>query len=299
MSRLVAFVSILVLLFGCIPTPSHAAVLFLDPPVVQVKPHSTFQIDLVIDTQTEDINALEGKLHFPADLLTVKEIRDGGSIINFWVEHPEIQESVVSFSGIIPGGYQFPRGNVLSFVFESKTNGDGQVTIDEARVLRNDGKGTSVALSLAPMAFHIAENVETVTPSVGDIQDHDIPELFTPVVAKDPLIFDGKWFLSFATQDKGSGIARYEVRESAWWGSGSWRTASSPYVLKRQDPARPIFVKAIDRAGNERVVQTTPIGTRTYPYEIFVAVGILLVGTITILFLRKRRASSKNRSVVR
>jgi hypothetical protein len=288
-----------VLLAAMAPMSLHASVLFTDPPMVQVKPETTFQVDLAIDTQGEDVNALEGKIQFPKDLLTLKEVRDGNSIINFWVERAVPGDSPVSFSGIVPGGYQFPRGVILSLVFEAKASGEGAITLDGARVLRNDGNGTAVSLSLAPTVFRIAPDVEPSVPTVSPIDDRTPPEPFTPILAQDPTIFDGAWFLSFATQDKDSGIDHYEIRETTWWRGGGWTEGASPYLLKRQDPSRPIFVKAIDRAGNERVARVRSVGIEPFPYEIFAVFGILLVIAMLIAFVIGRRRASVRRRALR
>jgi len=59
---------------------------------------------------------------------------------------------------------------------------------------------------------------------------------------------DGKYFLVFSTQDKGSGVDHYEVREGRF---GGFSEVSSPYILKYQSLDKKIFVKAIDKFGNE------------------------------------------------
>lgn len=290
-----AFLLVAALSFFLFPSTGHAAVLFTDPPSVEVRPGGTFQLDIAVDTQGQDINALEGKILFPAEILKLKEVRDGNSIINFWVERPTVSDAPVSFSGIIPGGYQFPRGFILTLVFEANAEGQGVVAVDAARVLLNDGNGTQAPLSLAPTMVRVASDVTQPAPGVEPIMDTVPPELFVPVLAQDPLIFDGAWFLSFATQDKGSGIDHYEIRESAWWGNGFWKTGTSPYRLLRQDPARSIFVKAVDKAGNERVVMVQPIGEAPFPYEICIVLGILLVivSGAGYIFWKRRRAARR------
>ncbi|MCK9351673.1 MAG: hypothetical protein M0P76_02710, partial [Candidatus Pacebacteria bacterium] len=67
--------------------------------------------------------------------------------------------------------------------------------------------------------------------------------------------------------DKQSGIGRYEVMETNPWKFGflpstdketSWVPAESPYILKDQNLRSKILVKAIDKIGNERIVEFNP-----------------------------------------
>ena len=59
----------------------------------------------------------------------------------------------------------------------------------------------------------------------------------------------------FATQDKISGVDIYKVREGSW---GFYKQAESPYLLKYQKLDKKIYVKAIDKGGNERIVVLNP-----------------------------------------
>jgi len=120
-----------------------------------------------------------------------------------------------------------------------------------------------------------------------------------PEVSRDPNIFDGKWFLVFATQDKGSGIDHYEVLErrelkiqklgfskekslhSKFYILNPWRVAESPYLLKDQELKSYIYVKAIDKAGNERVATLSPRNLLKW-YEIWWLWGIIIIGIIII-----------------
>lgn len=275
MSRFLTLCVLFAALCAIVPHAVSAAILFTEPPRLEALPGQTFQVDLYLDTQLDSINALEGTLVFPQDTLTLKEVRDGSSIINFWVERPTNATQAVQFSGIIPGGYTFPRGLVLSLVFEARGAGEGLIEMQSARALLNDGKGTAATLSSAPTAFRISSTSSQAVPSVSDVQDMDAPEPFVPELAHDASSFEDKWFLSFATQDKVSGIDHFEIRETAWWGSGPWVTGASPYVLKRQDPGSKIFVRAVDRAGNERTESPVPVGSPKIPYVFFALLGIL------------------------
>jgi hypothetical protein len=168
------------------------------------------------------------------------------------------------FSGIVPGGYNDSQGLIFSITFLAKKEGSGTIEFNGVKALRNDGKGTEVPLTISNFQFSISnlpagEPVpqEVTTPKT---EDRNPPEEFTPQVAADPAIFEGKWFLVFATQDKGSGIDHYEVLESRNQKieNRNWRTVESPYLLKDQKLKSFIYVKAVDKAGNERIATLAP-----------------------------------------
>jgi hypothetical protein len=116
------------------------------------------------------------------------------------------------------------------------------------------------------------------------IPDTFPPESFTPLLGTTPEYGPAVRVLFFETQDKGSGMARYEVRESFGWG-GSFEEATSPYVLKQQTGSPRIAVKAIDKVGNERVVEITPVYRNLWQWSAILP--ILIVVIILLYIIRK------------
>jgi hypothetical protein len=82
-------------------------------------------------------------------------------------------------------------------------------------------------------------------------KDKSPPEPFEMGVGRDPGIFDNKYFISFFATDRESGIDYYEVKE----GDQTFVRAESPYLLKDQSLRSTIKVKAVDKAGNERLTE--------------------------------------------
>lgn len=246
-----------------------------------------FQVDVMLNTEDEEINAIEGKVAFPGDLLELKEIRDGNSIVNFWIERPKAKfDNEIDFSGITPGGYMGAKGLIFSLIFQTKNEGGGVIEIYDAETLLNDGKGTPARLSISNFQFSISEQVPQVP--ITPIKDREPPESFKPMIAKDPEMFLGKYFLVFATQDKGSGIDHYEILESRNQKieNRNWEIGESPYVLKDQKLRSYIYVKAVDKAGNERIAVVEP----RYPikwYENYLIWGIITVAIVIIWLIRR------------
>ncbi len=71
--------------FILLPSLSSAAEISLDSKTKEIGVGSQFEVGFFLNTEGEDINAVEGKIIFPKTLLELKEIKDGNSIINFWI----------------------------------------------------------------------------------------------------------------------------------------------------------------------------------------------------------------------
>lgn len=260
---------------------ASAANLNLVSPLSEIGIKQEFRVDLILNTEGQEINAVEAKISFPETLLILKEIRDGNSTINFWIERPKIKKAgIIDFSGIIPGGYQGANGFLFSAVFEAKESGGGAIEIHSAMVLRNDGKGTPANTQISNFQFNINDVLNDVRRP--EIKDIDPPELFTPEIVSDPDIFNGKWFLVFATQDKGSGIDHYKVCERI---KTMCTVAESPYVLQNQNLNKKIFVKAFDKYGNERIAILPAKFAPWYQKPLVdIVIGLVI---ITVILLRR------------
>ena len=270
--------------FSVFALSAQAAEIFYSDDVREVRAGTEFEIGVFLNAESENINAIEGILRFPADILEFKELNDGNSIVNFWVEQPILRaENEIVFSGITPGGFPGTRGLIFRITFLARNEGNGKLEMQNIKALLNDGKGTAADISVSPLKIIVTKQALSLPPQKEE-KDQEPPESFKPEVARDPSIFDGKWFLVFATQDKGSGVDRYEIQETRyrifesfstpleasrlgrlpifrWIGllTGSrWISSESPYGLRDQKLRSYIFVKAIDKAGNVRIEKILP-----------------------------------------
>lgn len=232
------------------------------------------EVTLMLDTEGAALNAIEGTFEYPSGL-RLTEIHDGNSIVNFWIERPKEAAGTIPFAGIMPGGYSGAEGEILTLIFDVLETGDVMFGLRNSRAFLNDGNGTPVRFALRP-----GVNIED---GVGAPYENDVipPETFTLTQTTSQDLFEGRPFLVFATQDKQSGIERYEIAEK----SGiryvgvmrrflSFKPAESPHV--RENPNAYAYVKAIDRAGNERISVLSPATPRSHNM-LLVAVGILIL----------------------
>jgi len=353
------------------PSLSKATNLYLMPQSQTVYQGDSFIVELRINTEDEEINAVEIGLTFPVDLLEVVDFSKGNSILTLWLAEPKIQKGEIIFLGGIPGGFN-GEGLLAKITFLGKEIGKSEISFKEiSQVLLNDGLGTPAKLSLSEgnyeiilrpeglpqissethpdqnkwynnSTFHLRwDLIEGIEYSyllsydplsepdeipdkpegeliwMGDMEykgledgiyyftlrqklpdedwskkityramiDTTIPEPFELKTGKAPLVFEGKYFLSFAAQDRASGIDYYEIKE----GKGDWKIAQSPYLLENQSLAKKIIVRAYDKAGNYQESEIKP------PYKItwkdVLVIILVLIGAGVIWWNLKSRLS--------
>lgn len=257
-----------------IAAPAFSAEFIISSNHQEINIDEQFEVDFILNTEEENINAIEGVISFPIEFLELKEIRYGDSIINFWIEQPNIVlKNQIVFSGITPGGYIGRKGLVFKIIFQSIKEGSGVITIHDSKALLNDGKGTKAKVNISDLKFSISQKSSFKPSPVLKIKDATPPELFEPIIARDDNIFNGQYFLVFATQDKGSGIDHYEIKE----GGRKFVIAKSPYLLQNQNLSEKIILKAIDKNNNERVVTLSPQKHKP-PYKNYLLFPILIMG---------------------
>lgn len=238
----------------------EAARLFFATKSNEVGVGQELEVSLRLDTEGEIINAIEGEISLP-EIISAEFIRDGNSIIALWAQRPEIKANqTIIFSGIIPGGRETSDEEIFSFIAKTNTQGIGKVALASARVLLHDGKGTETETRTEELALR----ADIATPLTDFIVEADLepPEEFKLYLADDPNIFSGDYFLVFASQDKGSGIAYYEIQETkeklVAENRGEWQVAKSPYKIKDQKLKHFVYVRAVDHSGNVRVAVFAP-----------------------------------------
>jgi hypothetical protein len=110
------------------------------------------------------------------------------------------------------------------------------------------------------------------------------PEPFTLQIAQTPDAFNEQKVLIFAAQDKGSGIARYEVCEGFF---APCVAGESAYTLSRQSADARITVVAYDNAGNTRV-EHLYTSAALIRYALYLILAILVGIGAWFLFWRRK-----------
>lgn len=276
------------------PASALAAEIRLDTNKTETHAGEEFVVSIRIDT-TELVNAVEGQIVFPEGMISVSEIRDGGSSIDFWIERPrETQSGRISFSGITPGGLSGTNNEIFSVVFRTREEGSARLSISQARALQHDGFGTEQALTLKNAIIEIRAGDGRTEREV--MQDVDLPESFPLAVERDDTLFGNAWFVAFATQDKGSGLSRYEIKEYrlSWLRFFlPWRAAESPMELADQSRKSYVTVRAVDNAGNAQVASVPPAyPVAWYERAVYGFIAIVVLYGVIFLFSKLWRRNS-------
>jgi hypothetical protein len=290
-------------------------------------------VPIYLDTQFEEINAVEVYVNF-SDNLVFRDYLDGKSVITHWIEKPRVVEqsslhgkshvvvpsahymaSQITFSGIVAGGVSGRNLNLVELIFEAKESGMAKIEIDEnSKVLLNDGLGTKTKLIALSQSFNIL-NVESLPRSEIallrglsrselallrekiKIQDNFPPEPFKIYLAKNKEIFNGKYYITFETKDKQSGIAYYEIIEKPInfiflskpdIQNLSFKKAESPYVLEDQSLRSYVIVKAVDKAGNERVEILYPQRILVFDDVLMFIIFLVILAGLMIFVIKFR-----------
>ncbi len=134
---------------ACAATPSvsRAAVLLLSPSAGSYYVGSTFDMDVLVDTEGESVNTMAFTISFPPDKLQVVSPSAGRSVVTVWTAPPRVDNAAgtIELQGGTPGGFTASRGLLTTLTFRVKSIGMALVRFrDPARVLLHDGRGTDV-----------------------------------------------------------------------------------------------------------------------------------------------------------
>lgn len=235
--------SIAILFCIFIPIKVGAVILYMEPDSGEYHQGDTFVAEVRIDTEDECINTVEANLSFSEDILKAVDFSQGNSILILWVEQPIIDQSLglISFAGGIPGGFcgKLPGepgeinllGRIAFKTKELSEKKEAEVNfLEGSQVLLNDGFGTPAKLITKGAVFTILSEKAEIPKDEWQKElekDNIPPEPFKTEIQQNPAIFEGKYFITFSTTDKQTGIDYYEIKE----GKGDWKRADSPYLL--------------------------------------------------------------------
>ncbi len=301
MTRNSLFILLLFLLF--FPLSNQAAILYLEPSSSGYYQGDTFLVEARIDTQGECINTVKVELSFASNILEIKDFSQGNSLLSLWTKEPEFsnETGLVSFSGGVPGGYcgklagDFDISNLLGrIIFQvyqapliNKPINTRVEFSENSYVLLHDGLGTKAPLITQGAIVNILSGIpEFPRQEWQELLKGDtiVPESFIIILEQNPIVFEGKYFITFSTTDKQTGIAHYEVQE----GEKEWKRANSPYLLEDQGLSDTIKVKAVDKAGNEYIAEYVPVVKKNKPLFYLIITLIILIGA-GLIWLKKKK----------
>ncbi len=228
--------------------------------------------NIVVDTSGNSINAIQGSVVIPASVHLSSEIHTGDSAISVWITYPKLDQTSgeVDFAGLAPGGFTGKRV-IFSIIGDFGTSTINNLNFKNILALKNDGKGTEVPVKmLAQMS--------------SEPSDGTAPEPFAIKISNSEDVFGGREFASWIAQDKGCGIARYEVAEKFVFSPSAkdWKKATSPYQIADTLLIKQLYIKATDYSGNFRI-ESVSLPRRMY-LEILLAI---ILGSLCVIFVKR------------
>ena len=254
----------------------------------QVRVGDIFIAELKLEDISQKINAMDGLIIFDPAFLQVKDVSTGDSVFQLWPRTPDFSsiEGKIMFTGGVPSGTM--GGSIVKIAFLAKKAGQANFYLsDDSALYLNDGKGTKTSAQNQKVALTVLES-DASMPTQNIWQESLSGDKFAPKnliiqLGSDPYTFDGKYFISFFAEDKESGIDHYEVKE----GDKDFVTTASPYVLTDQSLKSKIFVKAVDKAGNEKIKEFKQ-SKAFYLQPWFIALILVLI----VYFIWRKKKSS-------
>jgi|JI10StandDraft_1071094.scaffolds.fasta_scaffold23633_3 hypothetical protein len=243
---------ITVLLLACVvfaPVLSHAALIKTIPSDPQIGVDDQVRVNVVLDTQKKSLNAISGTLVFDPAHVAIDALYSGESFVSLWIEQPHVvSDGIISFAGMMPGGIESSDAALFQIVATMKKEGEVVFAVKDARSYENTAD-TATVVTRGTETRILVSGEKTQSENKYALVDTLPPESFTLTRTRDENLFDGKWFLVFTTEDKGSGVAGYRVCESL---VRACVDGSSPYELKKQKVFFVTRVHAFDTVGNIR-----------------------------------------------
>lgn len=277
------------------PGVADAAMLSLETGTSALRVGDTAEVTVSLQTEGEIVNALEGALFIP-ETLSVREVRYTGSVVSLWLEAPAVENGILSFVGVLPGGYQNGekeetiQGNLFTLVLEATGEGEGVVTFTyKTRIYLNDGEGTARTPALGELALRVEGLGGSAAPLAIDTTPPEPPVL---ALLSGELFNKSGQVLTFVAQDKDSGVQSYHVARSFFPLPEfllSFTEAESPASLTSLDTFKIVTVRAKDAQGNQSLASTAPGGLLAAVPSLIV----ILFGALLFLYRGRLRAIIK------
>lgn len=254
-------------------------------------------VKVLLDPQNESVNSVDIAMQFPENLIRFAGYDSQNTAISLWVTPPKVATAgVVHFSGVTPGGLdrvydpQHPEQKELSLLtlyFIPKYVGSGELQFQEVRLLKNDGKGTTVDSSTVTKKEFVISNNKLIDEGGESEEKNLLPEPFNIQILERSIFGKTPRLAVFSTEDGETGISHYEIKSSA----GKYKIGTSPYPLPYRLLSYSLGVRAYDFDGNYR--EETVVVPGEKPYAILMLLVLLLV-IIKVSYMQYKSRLSQN-----
>jgi hypothetical protein len=265
---------------------SAADVSFAVPSDIQVG--QTFEVVVNADTGGVLVNSVDMAIRYPKDILSFAGYKEDDGVVRLWIDTPHEKEGKIYFSGIIPGGvlglYDARRQGLsaiplVRLIFTAKSEGVGNLTFTNSKILENDGKGSELAHEEKSGAVTVAN----AGPDIKAKTDVTPPEPFLITFVPSSIFSKTPSMAVFQASDADSGIKYYATNA----GGFGWQEAKSPLRVSKGVFKKNITIRAFDFNGNYRDSEVSIPGlvsTRT----LFIFLSIAILGILGYKLLKYR-----------
>jgi len=153
-----ALLSCILVFAFCIIQTAEAATLYFSPSSGSYNANQTFQVNVLVSSADQPVNAYSGTISFTQQNIEVVSILQTGSIVNFWAQNPSFSnaDGRINFEGVtFNPGFQGQGGRVITITFKAKAAGTAVLTLTESAVLAADGLGTNVLKTTSGAEYNI------------------------------------------------------------------------------------------------------------------------------------------------
>jgi hypothetical protein len=144
---------------------AHAATLYLSSNTDVLRIGDKLEVNIKIDSEGAGVNAVQGTLQFPKDILEATKIDKSDSVFDFWLQEPTFSNDTgrVNFVGGSTVGSVGKSLQALRVFFTVKGTGRAELTVTDAALTASNGSGTNVLSTLQGL-------VVNSTPKTGGAQ---------------------------------------------------------------------------------------------------------------------------------
>lgn len=280
----IRFISYIMLLTLCIHTAANGARILIEPV-------RGGQVDVYLDTEEISINAVEGSFEIPKEV-TVTSFSTVDSIVPVWISRPAHEGSIVSWEGMIPGGFMGSRspfyegvrpGFLFSMFYSVSGPVEGMIIFKDTEAYVNDGAGTPTTLEGASQKI-------LFLPGAVPIQE-ETSTTFSAYITQDESAAEGKWFVTVDIPTTQIAVQDVLITESNYKDPSrvhkeKWHKVQNPYILEYQSRTRYVHIKVVTIDGKEQVLTLDPVAKKATN---IVQWAILFLIIITVYFYMRRK----------
>lgn len=233
---------------------AHAATLSLSSATDVLHIGDTFEVSIKIDTEGAGVNAVQGTLQYPKDILQATKIDRSDSVFDFWLQEPAYSNDTgkVTFVGGSTAGSVGKSLQVLRITFTAKGSGRAEFTFTDSAVTASDGSGTNVLSALHGLVINSV-------PLAGAAQVAPIPTAIpAPVQITRPAV-------------TASGLpAKPDVSIPLYPNSAPWFNRTDPFLTQWKLPSD---VSAVSTALDQNITYGGQASEGLFDSKVFPAIA--------------------------